>query len=335
MIFDEREGEEEYKEGHLKSAVPFSAFLSAGDTSFQSANPSLSCYRYQQSFLEAFGQRYPFLVVKGEFIRKAIQNLETLYGEDVIRKKLAEDEERDRKELEERAKQQAAGSAAGPAGPPPPPPPPGPPPPPPKAKNQPPPIHASFSLLLYFCTVKGLPCHKPVSALKLLQSAGPVKSHELTEAPQEVVKPEELNYLYPSCVIEGLLYQGALESVQQRKVLEDLGIKHVICAAAELVPAFPCDYSYLHIPVDDTPKDNILEYFERAYQYMSQAYDNKEPIVVHCAMGISRSSTITLMFLIRRFRLTPEQAIAVLKDRRPFIQPNRGFLQQLRQWGSQ
>ena len=51
-------------------------------------------------------------------------------------------------------------------------------------------------------------------------------------------------------------------------------------------------------------------------------------VLVHCAVGVSRSATLVLAYLMIRQNLTLVDAIKTVKDHRVVI-PNRGFLRQL------
>ncbi|KAJ8286133.1 hypothetical protein GJAV_G00034910 [Gymnothorax javanicus] len=53
-------------------------------------------------------------------------------------------------------------------------------------------------------------------------------------------------------------------------------------------------------------------------------------ILVHCAVGVSRSATLVLAYLMIREHMTLVDAIKTVNDRRGII-PNRGFLRQLLQ----
>lgn len=51
-------------------------------------------------------------------------------------------------------------------------------------------------------------------------------------------------------------------------------------------------------------------------------------VLVHCTVGVSRSATLVLAYLMIRQNLTLVEAIRTVKDHRGVI-PNRGFLRQL------
>ena len=51
-------------------------------------------------------------------------------------------------------------------------------------------------------------------------------------------------------------------------------------------------------------------------------------VLVHCTVGVSRSATLVLAYLMIRQNMTLVEAIKTVKDHRGII-PNRGFLRQL------
>ena len=51
-------------------------------------------------------------------------------------------------------------------------------------------------------------------------------------------------------------------------------------------------------------------------------------------MGISRSTTVVLAYLIATTKMTPREALAAVRSRRPIVRPNRGFMSQLEEYYS-
>ena len=50
----------------------------------------------------------------------------------------------------------------------------------------------------------------------------------------------------------------------------------------------------------------------------------------HSAMGKSRSATVCVAYLLHKYpHHTPESALAVIRQSRPFVEPNPGFMKQL------
>lgn len=86
---------------------------------------------------------------------------------------------------------------------------------------------------------------------------------------------------------------------------------------------------YHYIEINDDPTENIFQHFEAATDFIHQ---QKGAVLVHCAAGVSRSSTICIAYLIRYGGFTVEQALVICKIARPVINPNDGFMEQLRKY---
>jgi protein-tyrosine phosphatase len=48
-------------------------------------------------------------------------------------------------------------------------------------------------------------------------------------------------------------------------------------------------------------------------------------VLVHCQMGMSRSSTLVIAFLMKEFNWGFKEAFKYTKNKRPIVQPNEGF----------
>lgn len=51
-------------------------------------------------------------------------------------------------------------------------------------------------------------------------------------------------------------------------------------------------------------------------------------------MGISRSSTIVIAYLIATTKMTPRESLASVRSKRTIVRPNRGFMSQLQEYYS-
>ena len=59
---------------------------------------------------------------------------------------------------------------------------------------------------------------------------------------------------------------------------------------------------------------------------------NNERVLIHCAAGISRSSTITLAYLIKYENMKLDDAYSLLRSKRKMAYPNSGFWSILQTW---
>jgi protein-tyrosine phosphatase len=55
-------------------------------------------------------------------------------------------------------------------------------------------------------------------------------------------------------------------------------------------------------------------------------------VLVHCAGGISRSSTLLIFYTMKKYKKTYAEAYNIVKKKRRIIQPNTGFEAQLKQY---
>jgi hypothetical protein len=87
--------------------------------------------------------------------------------------------------------------------------------------------------------------------------------------------------------------------------------------------------AHLYIPLDDAPDEDISRYFETAYRFIRQHQDRNVPVFIHCMAGMSRSATLAAYFLMRKYNMSAMEALVRLKEARPIVRPNDGFIKQL------
>jgi rhodanese-related sulfurtransferase len=89
---------------------------------------------------------------------------------------------------------------------------------------------------------------------------------------------------------------------------------------------------YCQIPVRDHAGADILTYLPGATTFLDNNLRQGTSVLVHCEMGVSRSATVVLAYLMQYHNMTRDQSYVILKQRRPSINPNEGFWQQLMIW---
>eukprot|EP00439_Symbiodinium_sp_Y106_P025846 s1571_g3.t1 len=134
-----------------------------------------------------------------------------------------------------------------------------------------------------------------------------------------------------SCILSGQLFLTNCRGVEDLSALKELGITHVLCIN-EQENNFPDQLVYFNVSdVTDDPDmaDALKAKFESAFNFIDAATAAGGGCVVHCAAGISRSSTVVLAYLISRKSMTLRQAFAHTICRRRVIWPNEGFWERL------
>ncbi|KAJ0016192.1 hypothetical protein NQD34_014482 [Periophthalmus magnuspinnatus] len=132
------------------------------------------------------------------------------------------------------------------------------------------------------------------------------------------------------------LFLGDMTVANDRYSVWKLGITHVLNAAhgrshSEGGPDFyGPSVEYYGVPADDSPTFDLSKYFSTSAKFIHRALEVEEGrVLVHCAVGVSRSATLVLSFLMLHHRLPLVDAILTVKEHR-WIFPNNGFLKQLR-----
>lgn len=130
-------------------------------------------------------------------------------------------------------------------------------------------------------------------------------------------------------IVNGL-YLGSYKDAHNYELLVRSGITHIV-NLSRLPDFYPDSFSYLHIDIEDDEEADINRYFTRTSRFIHNAILNGGIVLVHCMAGISRSPTIVIAYLVQKRKLSLNQAMLTVKSMRPQIDPNEGFIEQLRE----
>ena len=133
-----------------------------------------------------------------------------------------------------------------------------------------------------------------------------------------------------SNIVDEVLFLGSVYATDET-MLEEKHIKHVIsigfrpiCNTVEGIQF----YSFSEIK-DSGDTINVDHFFNIAmpeiHQIINNCVLNKEPVLVHCHAGISRSASVVITWLMKHRNMTYEEAYIYVKERRPTIVPNQTF----------
>ena len=156
-------------------------------------------------------------------------------------------------------------------------------------------------------------------------------SYLCTDQVVDSLDDRKLLLCYPSAVVDGLLYQGRGDQARNEVVMTTIGITHIV-NISEHTNAFPHKIKYLRLPLDDMVSTNLSQHFHETFEFIHDALEDKGCVLIHCNLGISRSSTIMLAYLMKSRKWTLLQAYKLLKSVRVAASPNSGFLRQLSEW---
>ena len=138
---------------------------------------------------------------------------------------------------------------------------------------------------------------------------------------------DETYKTYANQIISGL-YLGDINSANDLDWLKSQKITNILGMIDGQIKHPGMNY-LIHGNILDHPDENIVKYFGSCYQFISNALSKNERVLVHCYAGISRSTTIVVMYLMYSHKLKLLQALEFVSKRRSVACPNFGFQLQL------
>ncbi|KAG0321145.1 Dual specificity protein phosphatase 10 [Podila horticola] len=138
----------------------------------------------------------------------------------------------------------------------------------------------------------------------------------------------------PVCVLPHL-YLGAEHNASDSATLSRLGISHVLNVAVEIAQQSQEEtvveksgIRYHHLSWTHHQK-NLSSEFPEAFDHIEQARSTGGKILVHCQLGVSRSASLVIAYVMKAENKTLTEAYDFVKDRSGVISPNMSLMYQL------
>jgi atypical dual specificity phosphatase len=147
----------------------------------------------------------------------------------------------------------------------------------------------------------------------------------------EYPKPREFSSILPN------LYISSMKAASDAKLLDTLKISAIINLVPAMCPNYLekyTDFTYLTIYEEDRPDTDLCQYFDITFRFIER-YSKTSGVLVHCAAGISRSSTIIIAYVMKKLGLSFTEGFDYVQRRHPNTDPNIGFIYQLQQYEKQ
>lgn len=106
-------------------------------------------------------------------------------------------------------------------------------------------------------------------------------------------------------------------------------IKIIVNVTPSIGNYYPNDMEYHNYAIKDLNDANLGPYYEKFYQLVEN--NPKKRILVHCFAGKSRSASLVIYYLMKKYKYTMDEALNYLKERRPQINLNCKFLQEIKE----
>ncbi|EFC48918.1 LRR and dual specificity phosphatase domain-containing protein [Naegleria gruberi] len=159
-------------------------------------------------------------------------------------------------------------------------------------------------------------------------------------------------------LIEPTLYLGCKQSSSHYSTLKNIGITHILTIASEFNPRFhDREYSSLpdfteklsfiesshefvtkHVKMKETQNTDLIATFEECLPFIEEGTDQSQgprKILIHCHVGINRSASIVIMYLMKKNQWTLNESLKFVRDKRPIVLPMPEFVKQLKQYNIQ
>ncbi len=138
--------------------------------------------------------------------------------------------------------------------------------------------------------------------------------------------------------IDKNLYLGNLESATNTLLLEWSGISHIVSLdhvplpqkIGSLLPRLV----FMHLKVSDLPHEDLLSYVFEAIHFIDTAMAINGVVLIYCFRGKSCSATLVIAYLMHKYRYKLDKALRKVKSRCSSINPQIGFLAQLKMFES-
>ena len=130
-------------------------------------------------------------------------------------------------------------------------------------------------------------------------------------------------------LIKDYLYLGSEWNASNIEELTHNGILYIMNISREIDNFFPGVLHYYNIKEWDCEETDLLKHWENTHKYITRIRESKGKILVHCKMGISRSATTVLAYLMKEYNMSRQEAFDFVKDKRSCIMPNKAFWHQL------
>ncbi|XP_066549748.1 dual specificity protein phosphatase 13B-like [Amia ocellicauda] len=134
------------------------------------------------------------------------------------------------------------------------------------------------------------------------------------------------------------IYIGDMWTAKDKRWLQSFNITHIlnaadgkynVCTGASYYKDM--NIKYHGVKAFDSSSFDMSPFFYSAAQFIKEAISSTGgKVLVHCAMGLSRSATLVLAFLMICEDMTLVEAIKAISEHRN-VSPNTGFLGQLRE----
>lgn len=102
-----------------------------------------------------------------------------------------------------------------------------------------------------------------------------------------------------SMIIPDFLYHGDFGDARNEKKLSATGIRHILnMSEVELNENIVQNFNVVWIPINDDLEADLRQIIDQTNEFIESCRKKSEKVLVNCQLGISRSSSVILAYLI-------------------------------------
>ena len=139
--------------------------------------------------------------------------------------------------------------------------------------------------------------------------------------------PSSADEVEPNLFLGNLTAATDIEWLKQKKMTHILTVDS--CPLPRKIQDALPDIKLKYMQMTDMPREDLLTSFEDSNQFIDNALTSGGKILVHCYFGVSRSATLVIAYIMKKYNLPFAKAFEAVKEKRRFVGPNTGFLAQL------
>lgn len=83
--------------------------------------------------------------------------------------------------------------------------------------------------------------------------------------------------------------------------------------------------TYYRFPIKDNNEDDISEILDQTYELIDEHLAKGNSILVHCYMGASRSASVIIYYLMKKYDWTYQQALTDVSEKRKLVNLSHKF----------
>lgn len=132
-------------------------------------------------------------------------------------------------------------------------------------------------------------------------------------------------------IIPGL-FLGNAKMANSHWILNQLKITVIINCAVEVKSPLQGVENYRHyfLNLDDSYQQELKSTIYKMIPIIDQHLNKKEKVLIHCAQGISRSTSILAAYVMWKKKLPFDKVLKMIQEKRVVANPNLSFQRQLK-----